>query len=73
MYKRQDQEYQDAQDALMEDYLTQAGEIQARTLNFQLETIMGQYADELDPAMEDYISRIQEVIEKYKDLSLIHI
>lgn len=62
-----DQEYQDAQDALMEDYLTQAGEIQARTLNFQLETIMGQYADELDPAMEDYISRIQEVIEKYKD------
>lgn len=61
------QEYQDAQDALMQDYLKQVGEIQAKTMNFQLETIMEQYANELDPAMEDYISRIQEVINKYKD------
>jgi TP901 family phage tail tape measure protein len=62
-----DQEYQDAQDTLMGDYLKQVGEIQAKTMNFQLETIMEQYADEFDPAMEDYISHIQEIIDKYKD------
>lgn len=60
-------EYQEALNKLQEDYLRQVGETQAKALNFQLETIMNQYADELDPAMEDYISNIQAIIDKYKD------
>lgn len=62
-----DAEYQEALSKLQEDYLRQVGETQAKALNFQLETIMNQYADELDPAMQDYLGNIQSIIDKYKD------
>lgn len=62
-----EQEHGYAQNEVMEDYLTNAGQVQAKALNFQLETIMDQYADELDPAIESYLGRIQEIIEKYRD------
>ena len=62
-----DDEYDLARNKELQKYLQNVGELQAKSMNFQLETIMGQYADELDPAMEDYISHIQEIIDKYKD------
>lgn len=62
-----DDEYDLAQNEALQKYLQNVGELQAKSMNFQLQTIMEQYSDELDPAMQDYVTRIQEIIDKYKD------
>lgn len=61
------EEYDTAVNAFWQDYLTQAAELQAKSMNFQTETIMKAYGEELDPAMESYMEYMQLVMEKYED------
>lgn len=61
-------EYQSALQSIQEQFLRNTGEVQARALNFQLETIMGQYQNELDPAVQEYMASIQSTLEEYMEL-----
>lgn len=63
-------EYDDAVNAFWQDYLTQAAELQEKSMNFQTETIMKAYGEELDPAMENYMQHIQEVMGNYEKSGL---
>ena len=58
-------EYQNALESLQGQYLENVGAIQAKAINFQLETIMNQYAGELDPAIESYMQQAQETLASY--------
>lgn len=58
-------EYQNALESLQATYLENIGAIQAKAINFQLETIMNQYAGELDPAIESYMQQAQETMASY--------
>ena len=58
-------EYQRALESLQGKYLENVGAVQAQAANFQLETIMNQYAGELDPAIESYMQKAQETIASY--------
>ena len=58
-------EYQKALESLQGQYLENVGAIQAKAINFQLETIMNQYAGELDPAIQSYMQQAQETIASY--------
>lgn len=60
-------EYQRALESLQWEYLENVSAAQARAMNFQLETIMGQYAGELDPAIESYMQQAQETIASYAE------
>ena len=62
-----DDDYQAALDELRMGYLKNVGELQAKSLNFQMETIMQQYSDELDPAIQEYIDGIQETLYDYSE------
>jgi TP901 family phage tail tape measure protein len=62
-----DSEYQNAMTELQEEYLKNVSEVQMRAINFQIETIMNQYAAELDPAMQEYIQNIQKTIGDYTE------
>lgn len=62
-----DSEYQSAMTDLQEEYLKNVSEVQMKSINFQMETIMNQYAAELDPAMQEYIQMIQETLGKYTE------
>lgn len=59
--------YQKALESLQAQYLENVGEIKAKSVNFQLETIMAQYAGEIDPAIEGYIQQVQETMESYAE------
>ncbi len=61
-------EYQSALQSIQEQFLQNTGAVQARALNFQLETIMGQYQNELDPAIQEYMASVQSTLEKYTEL-----
>ncbi|MCM1189800.1 MAG: phage tail tape measure protein [bacterium] len=56
-------EYQKALESLQGQYLENVSAIQAKAINFQLETIMNQYAGELDPAIQEYMQRIREAFD----------
>ena len=58
-------EYLNALENIQGQYLENVGAIQAKAVNFQLETIMSQYAGELDPAIQSYVQKAQETIESY--------
>lgn len=60
-----DEEYETARSGVMQEYLRDTGDAQARSLSFQMETIMEQYADVLDPVMEEYLGNIREIIDRY--------
>ncbi|WP_300773021.1 phage tail tape measure protein [uncultured Acetatifactor sp.] len=60
-------EYQKALENLQTQYLENVGEIKAKAINFQLETIMAQYAGEIDPAIEGYIRNAQETMASYAE------
>lgn len=60
-----DSDYQNALNSLQEQYLENVGSAQAKAVNFQLETIMSQYADELGPAMQSYMQNAEETLETY--------
>ena len=60
-----DSEYQNALKALEEEYVANVSEVQMKSLNFQLETIMQQYQKELDPAIESYMQTAQDTIAKF--------
>lgn len=60
-------EYQNALENLQGQYLENIGALQAKAINFQLETIMNQYAGELDPAIESYMNQAQEIMESYME------
>ena len=62
-----DEEYQNALRSLKAKYLEDIGMVQAKAVNFQLETIMKQYAGELNPAIENYMLQAQEVIASYAE------
>lgn len=61
-------EYQSALDSLQQEYLQNTAETQAKSINFQLETIMGQYADELDPAIASYMETIKQTLSEYEEM-----
>ena len=61
-------EYQAALDGIYQSYLQNVGDIQARALNFQMETIMGQYSEELSTAIPGYMENIQTTLEEYAAL-----
>lgn len=56
-----DAAYQTALDELQKEYLTNVGDIQAKALGFQLETIMKQYGDDVDI----FNKHLEEVIANY--------
>lgn len=60
-------EYQKALENLQTRYLENVGEIKAKSINFQLETIMAQYAGEINPAMESYVQQMQETMASYAE------
>lgn len=60
-------EYQNALKSLQGQYLKNVGEFQAKAVNFQIETIMNQYAEELDPAIQSYMQQAQETIASYTE------
>lgn len=62
-----DSEYQNAMAQLQEEYLKNVSEVQMKAINFQMETIMNQYAAELDPAMAEYIQSIYKTIREYAE------
>lgn len=62
-----DTEYQTALDTAQQNYMQSVSELQAKALNFQIETIMEQYADELDPAIQSYMDGIQQTLLDYQD------
>lgn len=62
-----EEDYKNAIAGIKQTYLENTGELLAKSINFQLETIMQQYAEELDPAIADYIGGIQEVINSYDE------
>ncbi len=63
-----DTEYQTALETASQNYLQSVSELQAKALNFQIETIMEQYSDELDPAIQSYIEGIQQTLIEYQDM-----
>lgn len=62
-----DTEYQTALDTAQQNYMQSVSELQAKALNFQIETIMEQYADELDPAIQSYMDNIQQTLLDYEN------
>ncbi len=62
-----DEEYQKAIEALQQQYETNVANLEAEALNFQLSTIMDQYADELDPAISEYTGIVQGILDDYSD------
>lgn len=60
-------EYQAAIESLQEEYLANVASLQARAINFQMDTIMNQYADELDPAVASYMQSIDETMKTYME------
>lgn len=62
-----DTEYQQALDTAQQNYMQSVSELQAKALNFQIETIMEQYADELDPAIQSYMDNIQQTLLDYEN------
>lgn len=60
-------EYQKALDELKAQYLNDVGAAQAKAANFQLQTIMNQYADELGPAIQAYREKAQGILEQYAE------
>lgn len=47
-------------------YLENISNTQAKALNFELETVMGQYSEELDPAIASYFESIQQIFSEYE-------
>ena len=62
-----EEEYLNALESLQGRYLENVGAIQAKTIHFQIETIMNQYAEELDPAIQSYMQQAQETIASYAE------
>lgn len=62
-----DAEYQAALDSIQNEYLKNISEVQAKSMNFQIETIMQQYSDELNPAIAKYMSGIQDTLGEFAD------
>lgn len=60
-------EYKNAIERLQGQYLENVASIQAKAVNFQLETIMNQYAKELEPAIENYMKQAQETMASYME------
>lgn len=61
-------EYEKQLDILKKGYLEQIGEIEMKASNFQLNTIMEQYADELGPAMQGLDSMVGDAFDMlYRD------
>lgn len=60
-------EYEAALKSIEEEYLKNISETQAKSVNFQIETIMKQYSKELDPAIREYIQNIQETLGNYTE------
>lgn len=58
-------EYDAAVKEFWEDYLTNMSEMEAKSLNFQTNTIMKAYSEELGPAISDYMQYMQDVIDEY--------
>lgn len=58
-------EYDEAVQSFWEDYLANMADLEAKSLNFQTETIMQAYSSELGPAVEGYLQNMQDVMEKY--------
>ncbi len=58
-------EYDAAVQSFWEDYLANMSDLEAKSLNFQTETIMQAYSSELGSAMEGYLQNMQDVMEKY--------
>lgn len=63
--KLTEDQYSAGLNSILAEYQQNVGGVQAKALNFQLETIMGQYASELDPAVASYMDSIQQVLEDY--------
>lgn len=63
-----DTEYQTALETASQNYLQNVSELQAKALNFQIETIMEQYSDELDPAIQSYMEGIQQTLIEYQNM-----
>lgn len=62
-----DEEYQKALDDLKSNYIENVGAMQAKAINFQIETIMNQYAGELGPAIENYMQQARDTIDSYAE------
>ncbi len=60
-------EYESALQGIQEEFLANIGEAQAKAINFQMETIMDQYAGELDPAVENYLQAVQDTLGSYME------
>lgn len=58
-------EYQNALDDLQKYYLENVAGMQAKSMNFMLETIMSQYAEELNPAIKSYMEQAQDTMASY--------
>lgn len=62
-----DSEYQNAITQLQEEYLKNVSELQMKSIDFQIETIMTQYSKEFNTAYKEYLGSVNETIEKYTE------
>lgn len=60
-----DSEYRSALEGIQAQYMENVSALQARSVNFQIETVMKQYEEELGPAIENYMEQAQEMIAAY--------
>ena len=58
-------EYDAAVNAFWEEYLTSMSEMEAKSLNFQTNTIMQQYSEELEPAIQGYMENMKTMLNDY--------
>lgn len=58
-------EYDSAVDAFWEEYLTNMSEMEAKSLNFQTNTILQQYSEELEPAIQEYMESMKTMLNDY--------
>lgn len=63
-----DAEYKAALDSLQQEYLQNVGDLQTKSLNFQLETIMGQYSGEISGFKELF----EGVLTEYADYDWVN-
>lgn len=62
-----DSEYQNAITQLQEEYLRNVSELQMKSIDFQMETIMTQYSGEFNTAYKEYLERVNDTIAKYTE------
>ena len=63
-------QYDAAVSEFWEDYLTGMSELEAKSLNFQTETIMQAYSKELGPAIDGYMQNIQSTMDSFAENGL---